>query len=140
LPSNQYAYAYSAVVAGALAVAWPRLGRAGRGVLVLLLVLSTWHGVNVARQMHRIGTLQARFSPALAAAVAHADSTAVRVRLPVRDDWVYARLAHDIPAYDGVVMKDRVVVVAHDDPAAVDYAIGEDGVLRRVDPLNSSNP
>jgi hypothetical protein len=129
-PSNQYAYAYSAVVAGAVAVAWPRLGRGGRGVVVLLLVLSTWHGANVARQMHRVGTLQARFSPALAAAVAQAGDAPVRVRLPVKDDGVYAGLAHDIPAYAGVVMKDRVVVVAHDDPRTADYAIAADGSLQ----------
>jgi hypothetical protein len=128
-PSNQYAYASAAVVAGALALAWPWLGRAGKGVLVLMLVLSSWHGVNVARQMHRVGVLQARFSPALAAAVANADTPVVRVRLPGKDFWVYQRLAHDIPSYAGVVMKDRVVVVMHDDPAPADYVIGEDGVL-----------
>jgi len=129
-PSNQYAYAHAAVVAGALAVAWPRLGRGGKGLVVFLLVVSTWHGLNVARQMHRVGTLQARFSPALATAVAQAGDAKVRVRLPEADSWVFARLAHDIPAYGGVVMKDRVIVVAHDDPATVDYAIDEAGVLR----------
>jgi hypothetical protein len=129
-PSNQYAYAFSAVVAGALAVAWSRLGRGGRGLVVLLLVVSTWHGLNVARQMHRVGTLQARFSPALAAAVAQAGSAPVRVRLPADDTWVYARLTHEIPAYAGVPMQGRVVVMAPDDPALVDYTVDGDGALR----------
>ncbi|MGH8029367.1 MAG: hypothetical protein ACREO3_05470 [Arenimonas sp.] len=128
-PSNQYAYAQAAVVAGALAVAWPRLGRGGKALVVFLLVVSTWHGMNIARQMHRIGELQARFSPALAEAVAQADAAVVRVRLPVRDTWVYARLGHEIPAYAGVVMKDRVVMVASDDPGPADYTVAEDGSL-----------
>jgi hypothetical protein len=129
-PSNHYAYAHAAVVAGALAVAWPRLGRGGKGLVVFLLVVSTWHGFNVARQMHRVGTLQARFSPALAAAVAQSGDAPVRVRLPADDTWVYARLTHEIPAYAGVPMQGRVVVVAPDDPAAVDYTIDADGALQ----------
>ena len=129
-PATHYAYAQSAVVAGALAVAWPRLGRVGRAVVGFALVVMLWHGVNVARQVHRVGVLQAKFSPALAAAVAQAGGAPVRVRLPVLDDWVYARLTHEIPAYAGVAIGDRVVVVAAGDPAAVDYTIDADGGLR----------
>lgn len=127
---NQYAYAQSAVVAGALAVAWPRLGRGGRALVAFVLVLTLWHGANVARHMHRVGTLQATFSPALAAAVAHAGGAPVRVRLPERDTWVYERLTQAIPAYAGVPLGDRVVVVAPGDPAVADYTIGEDGALQ----------
>jgi hypothetical protein len=54
----------------------------------------------------------------------------VRVRLPADDTWVYARLTHEIPAYAGVPMQGRVVVVAPDDPAAVDYTIDADGALQ----------
>jgi hypothetical protein len=129
-PATHYAYAQSAVVAGALAVAWPRLGRVGRAVVGFALVVMLWHGVNVARQVHRVGVLQAKFSPALAAAVAQAGGAPVRVRLPVLDDWVYARLTHEIPAYAGVAIGDRVVVVAAGDPATVDYTIDADGGLR----------
>jgi hypothetical protein len=129
LPANHYAYAQSAVVAGALAVAWARLGRAGRGLVAFVLLVTLWHGVNVARQVHRVGVLQARFSPALAAAVAQAGGAPVRVRLPERDIWVYARLTHEIPAYGGVAIGDRVVAVPPGDPAAVDYTVAEDGSL-----------
>lgn len=130
MPSNQYAYAHAAVVAGALAVAWPRLGRGGKGVLAFLLVVSTLHGQAVGWQMYRVGALQATFSPALAAAVALAPPDApVRVRLPVRDTWVYQRLAHEIPSYRRVDMTGRVAVVAADDPAPVDYTIAADGSL-----------
>jgi hypothetical protein len=118
------------VVAGALAVAWPRLGRPGRALVALVLVLTTWHGFAVSRQMHRVGVLQARFSPALAAAVAQAGGAPVRVRLPEVDTWVYARLTHEIPAYGGVPMGDRVVVVGTADPAVVDYTIDADGGMR----------
>jgi hypothetical protein len=128
MPSNQYAYAHAAVVAGALAVAWPRLGRGGKGLLAFLLLVSTLHGAAVGWQMHRVGALQARFSPLLAAAVAMSEAP-VRVRLPERDYWVYQRLMHQIPAYSGVLMTDRVVVVANDDPAPVDYTIAADGSL-----------
>jgi len=41
--------------------------------------------------------------------------------------WIYLRLSHQIPSYDGVPIGDRVVLVASDAPA--DYVIGKDGAL-----------
>jgi hypothetical protein len=43
---------------------------------------------------------------------------------------VYARLTHEIPAYDGVPIGDRLVVVLPADPAAVDYTVDADGGMR----------
>jgi hypothetical protein len=129
-PANHYAYAQSAVVAGALAVAWPRLRLAGRCLVGFVLLVTLWHGANVARQVHRVGVLQARFSPALAAAVAQAGGAPVRVRLPEQDTWAYVRLSHEIPAYAGVPIGERLVVVMPGDPAPVDYTVDADGGLR----------
>jgi hypothetical protein len=127
-PATHYAYAQSVVVAGALAVAWPRLGRPGRALVALVLVLTTWHGFAVSRQMHRVGVLQARFSPALAAAVAQAGGAPVRVRLSAGDEWVYLRLSHEIPSYAGVAIGDRVQLVGPQE--AADYDIAADGGLQ----------
>jgi len=126
--SNQYGYGFAAVVAGLGAAAWSRMDRAGRIVLVLCALLSTWHGVNVMRRMHEVGTIQSRFSPALAAAVSNASTFPVRIRAAdVGQHWIYLRLTHEIPKYRGVPIGDRVQLVASDAPA--DYVIAKDGTL-----------
>ena len=128
--SNQYGYGFAAVMAALGAAAWPRSGRAGRAVLLLAALLSCWHGINVMRQMHQVGQVQARFSPALAEAVRQqGGDRAVRLRAADPDrDWVFRRLSHDIPSYHGVAIGDRVQMV---EPGAVaDYVIAEDGTLQ----------
>ncbi|QSX74595.1 hypothetical protein HIV01_015665 [Lysobacter arenosi] len=126
--ANQYGYGYAAAIAGLGAAAWSRVGRGGRIVLVLAALLSTWHGVNVMRRMHQIGELQSLFSPSLARAVAASGNKIVRIRaMDPGQHWIYLRLSHHIPSYDGVPIGDRVVLVASDAPA--DYVIGKDGAL-----------
>lgn len=129
--ANQYGYGFAAVVAGLGAAAWSRVGRGGRIVLVLCAVLSVWHGVNVMRRMHEIGTIQSRFSPAVANVLEDAAAYPVRIRaVDVGQHWIYLRLTHDIPQYHGVPIGDRVQLVAPDAPA--DYVIAKDGTLSRA--------
>ena len=126
--ANQYGYGYAAAIAGLGAAAWARVGRGGRIVLVLAALLSTWHGVNVMRGMHYIGELQSLFSPSLARAVAASDRHPLRIRAADPGQHsIYLRLSLDIPSYDGVLLGDRVQLVAPDAPA--DYLIGKDGAL-----------
>jgi hypothetical protein len=127
MPSDQYGYGFSAITMLALAWAWPRLGRAGRSLAVLFVLIGIWHGVNVQRELHHDGQLQARFSPALAQAVAAASRTPIRLRLPQDHPWVYQRLTHEIPSYDGVAIGDRVRLVGEGE--AADYVIEKDGGL-----------
>jgi hypothetical protein len=127
-PSNQYGYGFSAVSMAALALAWSRLGRAGRALALLFVLFTVWHGENVQRQIRHVGELQARFSPALARAVATADHLPVRLRPPVDEGWVYVRLTHEIPSYLGVPIGDRVRLVAEGEDA--DYVIAADGSLQ----------
>jgi hypothetical protein len=131
--SNQYAYAFSAVVAGALAVAWSKLDRPGRALVVIVGLLTTIHGLQVARTVHRVGTLQSRFSPELAKAVKAAGKDQVVTLRVSRDDWVYRRLTHHIDAYNGVRIGDRVRLVAADDPAPAQYTITKGGGLKKVE-------
>jgi hypothetical protein len=129
--ANQYGYGFAAAVAGLGAAAWARVGRGGRIALAIAAVLSLWHGVNVMRRMHEIGQLQAVFSPAMADAVTRAHGRQVRLRTADPDQqWIYLHLAHDIPAYRGVVIGDRVQVV--DAGAPADYLILDDGRLQPV--------
>lgn len=126
--SNQYGYGFAAVVAALGAAAWAHVGRAGRVVLVLFATLSVWHGVNVMRRMHEVGTIQSRFSPAVAAAVSNATTYPVRIRAAdAGQHWIYLRFTHQIPQYRGVPIGDRVQLVATDAPA--DYVIAKDGTL-----------
>jgi hypothetical protein len=132
LGSNQYAYAQSAIVVGALAVAWPRLRPAARTLAGFVLLVTLWHGFAVQRELASVGARQARFSPALAAAVQRAGEATIRVRLPreAQDAWIYRRLGHDIPAYAGVPIGTHVVLVENADAAPADYGIEPDGSLR----------
>jgi hypothetical protein len=126
-PSDQYGYGYAAITMTALAWAWPAMSRAGRSLAVLFVVIGVWHGINVQRELQHDGQLQARFSPALAQAVA-ASRTPIRLRLPTDHPWVYQRLTHEIPSYDGVAIGDRVQVV--DDGEKADFVIAKDGGIK----------
>jgi hypothetical protein len=133
---NHYGYGFAAVTAMAVAAAWPRAPRWGRGVIAVCALLCLWHGANVMRTMRHVGQVQAVFSPALAEAVA-AHASGSRGDLPLRlrpapdaDAWIFARLTHQIPSYRGVPIGERVRLVAADAPA--DAVIAADG---RIQPL-----
>lgn len=130
--ANQYAYAFAALTAGVVALAWPRLPRWGRIVAWLLALLLVLHGLNVMRQVRKVGEVQAVFSPALAAAVADAAPGAVVRLSPAADaaPWMFQRLAHDIPSYRGVAIGPRVRFVEPGAPA--DFVIAADGRLQPV--------
>ena len=131
--ANQYAYGFAALTVGVVALAWPRLPRWGRGVAWLLALLLVVHGLNVMRQVRKVGEVQAVFSPALAAAVAGAAPGAVLRLAPAADaaPWMFQRLAHDVPSYRGVAIGSRVRLVEAGAPA--DYIIEADGRLRPAD-------
>ena len=128
--ANQYAYGFACVTTLVAACAWPRLPRWGRALLLFAALLVAWHGVNVMRQVRAVGERQARFSPAVADALRGRDDV---LRLAIADDsdaWIYRRLTHEIPTYDGVVFGDRVRIVAPGEPA--DAVVRDDGSLAPV--------
>jgi hypothetical protein len=129
---NHYAYGFAAITAATAAAAWMRAAPWARGVLALLALVSTWHGVNVMRQIRHVGEVQSVFSPALAD-VLRGDAGHVRLRIaPDADDWIFQRLTHEVPSYDGVDIGDRVELVAADATASavpVDFIIAADGHL-----------
>lgn len=127
--SNQYGYGFAALTAVLLAAAWSRTGRAGRGLITVLALLNLWHGVNVMREMRRVGEVQAVFSPALAANLSASTPAApLRLRVaPGADEWIFRRLTHEIPSYRGTPIGHRVELVAPD--AIADYRIEADGRL-----------
>jgi hypothetical protein len=129
-PSDQYGYGFTAIVMAALALAWSRQGRVGRVLAGIFIVIGVWHGVNMQREIHRVGELQARFSPALSQAVSQATTFPVRLRPPQDDGWVYQRLSHEIPSYLGVPIGDRVQLVTASESA--DYLIEPDGGLKKI--------
>jgi hypothetical protein len=127
IPSDQYGYGFAAITMFALAWAWPTLGRTGKSFAVLFVLIGVWHGVNIQRELLHDGQRQARFSPALAQAIAKATLLPVRIRLPDDDAWLYQRLTHEIPGYEHVPIGDRVRLVNRGETA--DYAIAADGTL-----------
>lgn len=131
--ANQYAYGFAAVVALLVAAGWSRMNRFGHGLVAVLAILNLWHGVNVMREMRRVGDIQAAFSPALADAVRQSQRPMLRlVPATAGDVWIFQRLTHDIPAYRGIAIDNRVQLVETD--AAADYRIGTDGRLTRLRP------
>lgn len=124
--ANQYGYGFWAWAVACVALAWPALGRPGQALAVFLALVSTWHGVNVQREMQRVGQKQAVFQPALVTALAsHAGE--LRLLTPERDEWIYRRLSHEVPAWRGAPIGDRVRWVETGEVA--DYRVAEDGVL-----------
>ena len=125
---NHYGYAFAAFTAGLVAASWPRLPRWGRVIAALLSLLLVWHGINVMRTIHHVGAIQSVFSPALARA-ATTTTGDVTLRLSPQagnERWIYQRLTHDIPAYQGVPIGNRVRLV---ESGAADYIIAADGRL-----------
>jgi hypothetical protein len=127
-PANQYGYGFWAWLVACVALAWPRLGRPGRALVLFLALVSSWHGVNVQRQMQRVGERQAVFQPALVAALAGHEGE-LRLLVPAREEWIYFRLSHEVPAWRGQPIGDRVVWVR--EGAEADYRVAEDGRLVR---------
>lgn len=126
--ANQYGYGFEAVTVAICALAWSRFPLSGRVIVVAIGVMCVWHGITIMRSVHDIGVKQSHFSPQLAEAVVQS-RTPVRLR-PVneKDRWIYIRLTHEIPAYRGVVIGDRVQLVPEGAPA--DYLILDDGSLK----------
>src|SRR5262249_39518945 len=89
--ANRYGYGFAAATSGICAAAWPRLRLGGRAVATILALLTVWHGMVVVGFVHRVGTIQARFSPALATAVeAASPGTQVKLRATeAAERWIF---------------------------------------------------
>ena len=126
---NHYAYGFAAVASMAVAAAWPPASRAGRVAIVLFGALTVLHGGFVMWRMQQVGRIQSTFSPALAQAVRADGDGVVALRLdPQAKEWVFQRLSHDIPRYDGVDIGGRVRLVGAGEVA--DYLVRPDGRLQ----------
>ena len=93
----QYGYAASALACACVALAWPALRRPGRAIVLLVLLLSTWHGANVQREMLRVGRLEARFTPSLRPLIEQRGDVLTLVPSVGSDAWVYRRLSESLP-------------------------------------------
>ena len=130
MAANQYAYGFSAWCVACLALAWPTLGRPGRGLLLFVALVSSWHGINVQRGMRDAGQRQAQFQPALMDAL-DARPEGLRLRAPERHGWLFRRLGHaGVSDRQGELIGDRLQWVDAGQPA--DYQVTEDGQLRRL--------
>ena len=130
----QYGYGSIAVLAGVLAAAGQRLatGRAATVVLCVLALVSTWHGVNVQRQIHRVGELQAVFTPALTRLAAVDTGEPLRLRAPAAQRWIFERFTREVPGYRGVdYLRQPVIVGEHD---AASHEIAPSGTITPLAP------
>lgn len=126
--STQYGYGFSLWLVACTALAWPRLGRPGRALAWLLCVLLVWHGARVQGEMRAVGERQAVFQPALVAVLATHEGP-LRLQRDHEYGWAYGRLTHQVPAWRGQAIGDRVVWV--EDGASADYSVAGDGGLVR---------
>ena len=126
---NHYAYGFAAVASMTIAAAWPRASRGGRIAIGLFAALSLLHGAHVMSKMQETGRIQAVFSPALARAVqADADGRVALRLAPGAKAWMFQRLTHDIPSYDGVEIGERVRWAGNGE--AADHLVLPDGRLQ----------
>ena len=127
--ATQYGYGFSLWLVACTALAWPRLGRAAGALVLLLLALLAHHGARVQAEMRAVGERQAVFQPALVQALATHEGPLRLLRDP-EFGWAYERLTHQVPAWRGRVIGDRVVWVEAD--AEADFVVAADGgVVRR---------
>ncbi len=124
--ATQYGYGFSLWIVACTALAWPRLGRAACGLVLLLAALLAWHGARVQQEMRAVGERQAVFQPALVQALS-AHEGPLKLLRDREFGWAYERLTHDVPAWRGQAIGDRVVWV--EAAAAADYRVGKDGGL-----------
>ncbi len=126
---NHYAYGFAALAAMTVAAAWPRASRNGRIAIATFGILCTLHGGFVMWRMQQVGRIQAVFSPALAQAVHARSGGVVALRLdPQAKAWIFQRLTHQVPSYDGIAIGDRVRLVEAGGDA--DYIVLPDGRLQ----------
>jgi hypothetical protein len=93
----QYGYAASALACACIAMAWPAMRVLARGIVLFALLLSTWHGANVQREMLRVGRLEANFTPSLRPPLQQPGERLVLVPDSASDAWVYWRLSTSLP-------------------------------------------
>lgn len=137
MSATQYGYAYAAVFAGGGALAFARLRWPGRAVLLLLGLVIAIHGVQVQREFRIQGKRAAQFLPALAALTAGHSGPPLRL-LPTDHAWLYTRLTFNVPAWRGMPIGDRVVIV--EQPPA-DYQVTRQGRLEPyVAPATPATP
>lgn len=130
---SHYAYAFAGVSVLCGAAAWTRTARWGRMAIAIYALLTVLHGIVVMGVMFEVGRVQAVFSPALADLLRNRPADAPPLRLRPDDDakpWMFIRLTHEIAAYRGVPIGNRVRLVEHAEPA--DYRIARDGRLIRA--------
>ena len=126
---NHYAYGFAAITSMSVAAAWPNASRAGRSVMLVFATLTALHAGAVMLKMQQVGRIQSVFSPALAHVLRAHPSGNVRLQLASgAKAWVFVRLTHNIPRYDGVAIGNRVHLVEANH--AADYRITADGHLQ----------
>ena len=126
--ATQYGYGFSLWLVACTALAWPKLGRPFRALVLLLSLLCVWHGVRVQQEMRAVGERQAVFQPALVQALA-AHEGPLKLQRDREFGWAYERLTHNVPSWRGQPIGDRVVWV--DAAAEADYVVAANGALVR---------
>jgi len=132
--AGQYGYGFGMLLAASGAVAAQQLRHRWRLALGVAGVVLLLHGVVVQAMIYRVGMLESRFSPQLAALASQAGPP-LRLQVGNGPDWAYRRLSHEIPAYQGRRYLREVQIVGADDPA--DHQVSGDGSIL---PINATQP
>lgn len=79
--SGRYGYGFAAVGVGVIALAWDRLSRGGRAVVLVCLLPMLLHTAATWIELRRIGVRQAHYMPAIAEALRRSPEGRVRLHL-----------------------------------------------------------
>lgn len=115
--ANLYAYLASAYTCGVFALIYSRINNALKIGLNVVLLVVVWHGINIEREIWRIGRLQNHLYTDVAAWLTDNPSPSmIKIQAAKRkDDGVLRRLLHSVPSYRRIPFKDRIFVIKHED-------------------------
>lgn len=130
LYGSHYAYLATAYVCALLALAWHRLGRVPRVLLVFPLAIMTVHGAQMMRTMYRVGEIQAVLFAELVRILPVASGTIAVRAVNEKDNFIVDRLLHHVPEYHGTIFGDRVKAApANAMPGEITHHMERDGRL-----------
>lgn len=121
----QYGYAASALAWACIAATWPAMRTSARTIMVLALIVNVWHGMNVQREMLRVGRIETVFTASLRQWLEKPGEDLALTPEIAGDAWIYRRLTTSLPYL-------RRTVRIDDDPDGLRIdAAGAIGVPRR---------
>ena len=133
--ASHYAYLAAAFACGLLTLAWQRISKFYRLLLIVPALLVAIHGAQMMRTMYRVGQVQSvLFAELVRILPSTTGMVAVRAANE-KDNFIVDRLLHHVPDYRGIKMMGRVVAAqANAKSGEITHRMERDGRLTPTAP------